>query len=163
MSFMTKAQPQGNPDDSTRLSSPPGDPESFDLTPSHAYDELFVEANSGSVDHMVNRRGIGISVIVAVALSVSAFAQKKDDKNDKKQTDEQKREIAAVVKLADDAATGQPAANDLGVAWAHEDFMKAQGNKQYAPFTVTIDPAKVTAGTVTFYWRAVSKNAAPSP
>ena len=114
---------------------------------------------------MVNRKGVSVAVIVALALSVSALAQKKDDKNDKndkKQTDEQKREIAAVVKLADDAAAGQPAANDLGVAWAHEDFMKAQGNKQYAPFTVTIDPAKVTAGTVTFYWRAVSKSAAPS-
>jgi hypothetical protein len=41
--------------------------------------------------------------------------------------------------------------------------MKAQGNKQYAPFTVTIDPTKVSAGTVTFYWRAVSKSAPPSP
>ena len=66
----------------------------------------------------------------------------------------------AVVKLADDAAAGQPAVNDLGVAWAHEDFMKAQGNKEYAPFAVTIDPTKITSGTVTFYWRAVSKNAA---
>jgi hypothetical protein len=141
---------------------PPQALESFDLTPSGAYDELFVEVNSGSVGHMVNRRDVSVAVIVAVALSVGAFAQKKDDKNDKKQTDEQKREIQTVVKLTDDAAAGQPAANDLGVAWAHEDFMKAQGNKEYAPFTVTIDPTKVTAGTVTFYWRAVSKSAPPS-
>ena len=41
--------------------------------------------------------------------------------------------------------------------------MKAQGNKQYAPFTVTIDPAKTTAGLVAFYWRVVSKDAPPPP
>jgi hypothetical protein len=107
---------------------------------------------------MIKRKGINVAVIAVLAWSVTAVAQKKDDK---KQTDEQKREIQAAVKLADDAAAGQPTANDLGVAWAHEDFMKAQGNKEYAPFAVTIDPAKVTSGTVTFYWRAVSKNAAP--
>jgi hypothetical protein len=106
---------------------------------------------------MIRRKGYGVGVVVAILLSVSAIAQKKDDK---KQTDEQKKEIQAVVKLTDDAAAGQPAANDLGLAWAHEDFMKAQGNKEYAPFAVTIDPTKITAGTVTFYWRAVSKNAA---
>jgi hypothetical protein len=107
---------------------------------------------------MVNRKGVSVPVIVALAISVTAFAQKKDEK---KQTDEQKREIQALVKLTDDAAAGQPAANDLGVAWAHEDFMKAQGNKEYAPFSVTIDPMKVTAPTVTFHWRAVSKGASP--
>ncbi len=109
---------------------------------------------------MVNRKGLSVSLIVALVVSASAFAQKKDDK---KQSDDQKKEIQAVVKLADDAAAGQAAANDLGSAWVHEDFMKAQGNKQYAPFMVTLDPAKVTAGTVVFYWRAVSKNPPPPP
>ena len=97
---------------------------------------------------MVNRKGLGVSLIVALAVSAGAFAQKKDDK---KQSDDQKRETQAVIKAADDVAAGQAAANDLGAAWVHEDFMKAQGNKQYAPFTVTLDPAKVTAGTVAFY------------
>ena len=109
---------------------------------------------------MVNRKGMCVAVIAAVLLSVGVFAQKKDDK---KQSDDQKKEIQVVVKMADDLGAGQPAPNDLGLAWGHADFMKAQGNKQYAPFTVTLDPAKTTAGVVAFYWRVVSKDAPPPP
>src|SRR5262249_33528609 len=36
-------------------------------------------------------------------------------------------------------------------------------NKEYVPFSVTIDPSKVPGGAVTFYWRVVSKNAPPPP
>ena len=107
---------------------------------------------------MFNRQRIGLSIVVALIVSVSLFAQKKDDK---KQSDEQKKEVQALVKMVDDAAAGQPAPNDLGVAWVHEDYLKAQGNKQYAPFAVTVDPTKATGGTISFYWRVVSKNAAP--
>src|SRR5215211_2387924 len=40
-----------------------------------------------------------------------------------------------------------------------EDLLKAQGNKQYLPFSVSIDPAKVADGKVSLYWRVVSKDA----
>src|SRR5947208_16089405 len=73
----------------------------------------------------------------------------------RKLTDAEKKEIQVVQKLVDDAAAGQAAPNDVGLAWAHEDLLKAQGNKQYLPFSVTIDPAKVTGGKLTFYCRAV--------
>ena len=110
---------------------------------------------------MSNRQRIGLSaVIVALVATSGLLAQKKDDK---KQSDDQKREIQALVKAVDDAAAGQQAPNDFGLTWVHEDFMKAQGNKQYAPFAVTIDPSKTMAGTVAFYWRVVSKNAPPPP
>jgi len=112
---------------------------------------------------MVNRKGITLPVVAALMLSVSVFAQKKDDKNDKKQSDEQKKEIQGVVKIADDLAAGQTVPNDFGLTWVHEDFMKAQGNKQYAPFTIALDPAKATGGNVTLYWRVVSKDAPPPP
>ncbi len=108
---------------------------------------------------MVNRRTINVSVIGAVVLSMGLAAQKKDEK---KQTDDQKREIQNVVKIVDDVAAGQPAPNDFAITWVHEDYMKAQGNKQYTPFTVTIDP-KGASGTVAFYWRVVSKDAPPAP
>jgi hypothetical protein len=108
---------------------------------------------------MVNRK-VSVAVIAGLLLSVGVFAQKKDDK---KQSDDQKKEIAAVVKIADDLAAGQAAPNDLGLAWVHADFMKAQGNKQYAPFTVTLDGAKTTASVLAFYWRVVSKDAPPPP
>ena len=48
---------------------------------------------------------------MALIVSVSLFAQKKDDK---KQSDEQKKEVQALVKMVDDAAAGQAAPNDLG-------------------------------------------------
>ncbi|PWT81268.1 MAG: hypothetical protein C5B57_10845 [Blastocatellia bacterium] len=109
---------------------------------------------------MLNRNAATLALIGALTLTVGVLAQKKDDK---KQTDEQKKEIQAVVKSVDDVAAGQPTPNDIDVTWVHEDYMKAQGNKQYAPFTVTIDPTKAGSGPVTFYWRVVSKDAASPP
>jgi hypothetical protein len=108
------------------------------------------------------KKTVYVSTIVALVFSAGIFAQKKDEK---KESEDQKRETQAVIKIVDDVVAGQPAPNDFAATWVHEDFMKAQGNKQYAPFTVTIDPAKATAanGTVTFYWRVVSKDAPPPP
>jgi hypothetical protein len=106
---------------------------------------------------MVNRRSIGaLSTVVALAFSVALVAQKKDDK---KQSDAQKKEIQDVVRFVDGVAAGQPAPNDLALSWVHEDFLKATGNKQYIPFTVTYDPSKATGQTVSLYWRVVSKDA----
>ena len=99
---------------------------------------------------MVNRRGaVAVAAAVAVLGSASAFA----GQDKKKQDDAQKKEVQAVVKLVDDAMAGQPVPNDLGLAWVHEDFLKAQGNKEYVPFIVTLDASKVAAGDVAFYWR----------
>jgi len=109
---------------------------------------------------MVNRRTLTLAITLGLAVSVSVIAQKKDDK---KQTDDQKKDIQAVVKMVDDVAAGQPAPNDLALAWTSADFLKAQGNKEYAPFVVTVDPTKVSGGNVVFYWRVVSKDAAAPP
>jgi hypothetical protein len=106
---------------------------------------------------MVNRRSItALSTVVALAFSVALVAQKKDDK---KQSDAQKKEIQDVVRFVDGVAAGQPAPNDLDLSWVHEDFLKATGNKQYIPFTVTYDPSKATGQTVSLYWRVVAKDA----
>jgi hypothetical protein len=103
------------------------------------------------------RRAIETALAVAVVCSVGLVAQKKDDK---KQDEAQKKEVQAVVKVADEVAAGQPAANDLGLSLMREDYLKAQGSKEYVPFVVTIDPSKVAGGSIVFYWRVVSKNAA---
>jgi hypothetical protein len=110
---------------------------------------------------MKQRRGVfAVFVSVVLAASIGLFAQNKDDK---KRDDQQKKEIQSIVKIVDDAAAGQPAPNDLSLAWLREDVLKAQGNKEYVPFTVSIDPSKVSGGTVAFYWRVVSKSAAAAP
>jgi hypothetical protein len=126
-----------------------------------AYDGLFDLAfYGGGVGLMfTRRRTIVHSLAMALACSALVVAQK----NEKKQDDAQKKEIQNVVKLVDEVAAGQPAPNDLSLAWSREDFLKAQGNKEYVPFTVTIDPSKVTGGTVAFYWRVVAQNASATP
>src|SRR5882672_10087405 len=114
---------------------------------------------------MKQRRGVfALLVLVVFASSIALFAQKKDDK---KQDEAQKKEIQNIVKIVDDSAAGQPAPNDLSLSWLREDVLKAQGNKEYVPFTVSLDPTKVGGGNVALYWRVVSKGpaapAAPDP
>ena len=106
------------------------------------------------------RAGFALVVLAVCVSSIGLFAQSKDDK---KKDEAHKREIQSIVKTVDDLAAGQPAANDLSMTWLREDVLKAQGNKEYVPFTVQIDPSKVSGGTVAFYWRVVSKSTAPAP
>jgi hypothetical protein len=107
---------------------------------------------------MKQRRGLFAMLVLAVfASSLALVAQGKDDK---KKDEAQKKEIQNIVKIVDEMAAGQPAPNDLSISWLREDVLKAQGNKEYVPFTVTIDPSKLGGGTVAFYWRVVSKNGA---
>ena len=110
----------------------------------------------------MKQRRVGFAfVVLAVCASSMLGAQSKDDK---KKDEAQKREIQSIVKSVDDLAAGQPAANDLSLTWVREDVLKAQGNKEYVPFTVQIDPSKISGNTVAFYWRVVAKNAAaPAP
>jgi len=102
---------------------------------------------------MIFRRGILAVLLVSLTSSPTLLAQQK------KQTDAQKKEIQGIVKIVDGIAAGQPAPNDIGLTWVREDVLKAQGNKEYVPFTVAIDPSKVS-GNVALYWRVVSKDAA---
>ena len=106
---------------------------------------------------MVNRRiAMTLAVVMGLACSVALVAQKKDDK---KQSDAQKKEIQDVVRFVDGVAAGQAAPNDLELSWVREDYLKATGNKQYIPFTVTYDASKATGQTVSLYWRVVAKDA----
>jgi len=110
---------------------------------------------------MKQRRGVFALVMSgALVCSIGLLAQSKDEK---KRDDAQKKEIQSVVKVVDDAAAGQPAPNDLSLAWVREDVLKAQGNKEYVPFTIAIDPSKVGGDKVAFYWRVVSKSPAAAP
>ena len=109
------------------------------------------------------RRAVPFVALSILASSMMLFAQgaTPPSKDEKKKSDAQKKEIQNIVKMVDGIAAGQPAPNDLSLTWVREDVLKAQGNKEYVPFTVSIDPSKVSGGTVAFYWRVVNKNAAP--
>jgi hypothetical protein len=107
---------------------------------------------------MAHRPGVlALSVVVVVASLHPLLAQNKDDK---KKDEAQKKEIANIVKIVDDLSAGQPPANDLSLSWLREDVLKAQGNKEYVPFTVQVDSSKVAGPNVAFYWRVVAKNPA---
>ena len=117
---------------------------------------------------VLRRRAIAMAMAAAVAsvgLSSRSFAPKvlAQKKDEKKQDEQQKKEVQNIVKLADEATSGQSAQNDLALAWVREDVLKAQGNKEYVPFVVTIDPSKVSGGTLAFYWRVVSKDGTSAP
>ena len=69
---------------------------------------------------MVNRKGIGVAIIAALVVSVSAFAQKKDDK---KQTDDQKaiRAMAIQADSADAVAVAPaPGVEDAARDWRRD-------------------------------------------
>jgi hypothetical protein len=108
---------------------------------------------------MKQRRGVFALFlsIVLVPSSIGLLAQNKDDK---KRDDAQKKEIQNIVKIVDDAAGGAAASNDLSLTWVREDMLKAQGNKEYVPFTVSFDPTKVSGDRIALYWRVVAKNGA---
>jgi hypothetical protein len=108
---------------------------------------------------MKQRRGV-LALLVLVMFSLSSSAIRGQSKDDKKKDEAQKKEIANIVKVVDDLTAGQPAPNDFGLSWLREDVLKAQGNKEYVPFTVQLDSSKVGGGTVAFYWRVVSKGPA---
>ena len=64
-----------------------------------------------------------------------------------KLTDDEKKEIQTIVEDAvDDAAAGQARRTTCRSRGSRNDLLKAQGNKEYVPFTVTIDPSKMTGG-----------------
>ena len=105
---------------------------------------------------MSNRRAPFV-LVAALVCSTSLSAQKTDGKHE---TDLQNREIRGAVKVADDLAAGLAAPNALALAWVRTDVLKAQGNKQYLPFTVTIDQSRVSAPNELLYWRVVAQGGA---
>jgi hypothetical protein len=108
---------------------------------------------------MTQRRGVlALLVPVMFVSSIAVFAQ-----TDKKRDEALRRESQASSKSVDDVMAGQPVPNDLGIVWVREDVLKAQGNKQYVPFTVQVDTSKVTGSSVAMYWRVIAKNPAAAP
>lgn len=97
-------------------------------------------------------------LMVGIVLPVFAFAQGKNDKNQKKQ-DEAKRAQYLAMSRSVDAAMAQPTA-DSGITWANDLSLKAQENKTYVPFTVSIDPSKLNAGPAVAYIRVATRGAA---
>jgi hypothetical protein len=93
-------------------------------------------------------------IALAVCLvPLAAGAQKKDDR---KQQEAQDREVQTLAKLVDAASAGQPAPADFAIQW-HNDFLKAQEGRTYVPFTLTIDPTKLSPQPIAMYIRVLPR------
>src|SRR5947209_1469641 len=107
---------------------------------------------------MLTRRG-ALALLTAGILTVSTplFAQGRGTAPPKL-SDAQRKDMMATAAMVDASMAGQPAPNDLSLTWLHDDLLKATNNREYVPFTVSVDPSKVTGNTVSIYWRVVSKD-----
>ena len=103
------------------------------------------------------RSAVALGVTAALVGSATLFAQ-----GERKLNDAEKKEFQAIVKIVDGPPAGQPASNDLGLTWVHNDLLKAQNNLEYVPFTVSVDASKVPGKQLALYWRVVDKNPAPA-
>lgn len=110
---------------------------------------------------MVTRR-LAIALGSAAALLVSSTLFAQTTPAPRKLSNAEKKEIETVLKIVEGVNAGAPMPNDLSLTWVKDDLLKAQGNKQYIPFNVSIDPAKVNGSKMSFYWRVVAKNP-PAP
>jgi hypothetical protein len=115
---------------------------------------------------MSRRRVFAAGLASALVLSVGLFAQtdKKAEEAAKKSEEALKKDELALTKLSDAALDAKVGANDLNVTWVHEDFLKTADNKEFVPFTITLDPTKASTEKVTLYWRVVpTPTAAAAP
>ncbi len=114
---------------------------------------------------MVTRRG-ALALVPAGLLvcSVALFAQSRGNQApspaDQKKLDALKKELSGIQGTVDLVMAGQPAPNDLSLAWVRDDALKATEHRQYIPFTVSIDPAKLTGTNLEVYWRVAAKEPA---
>lgn len=107
---------------------------------------------------MVIRRRARALVSAAFLLATGTlYAQTADQP---RASAEERKEAQAIEALLN---SGKTPANDLSLAWLGSDVLRSQNNKAYVPFTVTLDPAAVTTGRVTVYWRVISADAPPEP
>jgi hypothetical protein len=104
---------------------------------------------------MSRRQAWSFGLISALVISIGVSAQV-----DKKTDEANKKEAQNLSKLADAALVAQGGANDLNLTWVKEDFMKGPKDKEFVPFTLTLDPTKAATQNLTLYWRVVPAAAA---
>src|SRR5438093_13755837 len=116
---------------------------------------------SGRLGFMTQRRRVfPLLTLVVVASSIAVLAQAPPNKDDKKKSDAQNKEIQNIVKIVDGIAAGQPAPTDWALTWGPEAGLRPQGNKEHAPLPVPAATRKVTASTGPSNGRVVTKNGA---
>ena len=91
-------------------------------------------------------------LLAAALLALVAGRSSAQDKKDKPDPAQQE-EIRTLFTAVDDQMTGKPVTSTLPLAWAQSHFVKAQGDKTYVPFIVTVDAGNTSALPVGVYLR----------
>ena len=97
-----------------------------------------------------------VLILVSVSLTGLVLAQQKGKEQKKSYDKAQTQDIRALLKLVDDASAGQPAPSDFQITWQSH-YLKARDQKTYVPFTITIEPGKLTSSGIAMYVRAVKR------
>ena len=102
------------------------------------------------------RRAVSLLFVRASFLLVGrrCFAQSKDEQEEERRAEEGNPEHRQDRGRRGGRSAG---ANDLSLTWVREDVLKAQGNKEYVPFTSRSIRRRSTAARVAFYWRVVAE------
>jgi hypothetical protein len=103
-------------------------------------------------------------VLILVSLSFSGLTRaqqkgKEQQKYDKGQT----QDIQTLLKMVADASAGQSVPSDFQVTWQNH-YLKARDQRTFVPFTITIEPGKLSSPAIAMYVRAVKRGGeAPAP
>lgn len=110
---------------------------------------------------VIRRRTLALASAALLLVTTPLIAQPRDPA--RKLTSDESKEFQTITTML---AGAQLPVNDLNLSWIGSDLLKAQSSKAYVPFTVSIDPSKSTAETVSLYWRvspAANCGDAPAP
>jgi hypothetical protein len=98
-----------------------------------------------------------VAVVALAGTSPVIGAQNKQEKR----TQEQQRDIQALVQLVDAVSAGkQPAPTDVGITWQSNHFVRGAEGSTYIPFTVAVDRNQLGKDEAALYVRVVSKTPA---
>jgi hypothetical protein len=139
-------------------------PRRFDLARRSAYDRGWLltfmrgkrERSTGRTRRVASIVAIFVSLGALCPAAVRAAQAKSDRRAQDRLDDARRREGEALVDLVDAAMRGRPGEPDFAIAWRN-DFFKAQPGT-FVPFTVTIDPDKLSCSTALLYVRAARRD-----
>jgi hypothetical protein len=102
---------------------------------------------------------LGLAAAPSFAQAPAAASKQSEPKLDAAQ----RQDAQALVSAVDDVMAGKPAPSAISLKWEQQDFIKAQADKTYVPFTVSVDPATLKGKSIALYLRVVPSGATETP
>ncbi len=110
---------------------------------------------------MAFRRALLVAALSALAAVVAAPASAQDKQDKPKLSKDEVAQYESIHKVVDAVQAGkQPAPQDFTLTM-HPDFLKSNENV-YIPFSLEVEPGKITSPPVVLYVRAIATGAAPA-